>query len=253
LTERAAKLQHRGVKKSLLLVPGLLCDDAIWASQAAALADIAAVRVANNGETDSLGALAESIIAHAPPRFALAGHSMGGRIALEVARRVPERLIGLALLDTGYEALAPGEAGEREAEGRHALLALARREGMRAMARTWLQGMVYPPRLTDEELVEPILDMFERRTPDLFAMQIKALLARPDATSVLSTLQCPTLVLCGREDAWATPSRHDAMAKMIRHSTLQIIPDCGHMAPLERPQAVNQALRRWLESTEVPA
>ena len=253
MTERAAKLQHRGVKKSLLLVPGLLCDDAIWASQAAALADIAAVRVANNGETDSLGALAESIIAHAPPRFALAGHSMGGRIALEVARRVPERLIGLALLDTGYEALAPGEAGEREAEGRHALLALARREGMRAMARTWLQGMVYPPRLTDEELVEPILDMFERRTPDLFAMQIKALLARPDATSVLSTLQCPTLVLCGREDAWATPSRHDAMAKMIRHSTLQIIPDCGHMAPLERPQAVNQALRRWLESTEVPA
>jgi pimeloyl-ACP methyl ester carboxylesterase len=253
LTERAAKLQHRGVKKSLLLVPGLLCDDAIWASQTAALADIAAVRVANNGETDSLGALAESIIAHAPPRFALAGHSMGGRIALEVARRVPERLIGLALLDTGYEALAPGQAGEREAEGRHALLALARREGMRAMARTWLQGMVYPPRLTDEELVEPILDMFERRTPDLFAMQIKALLARPDATSVLSTLQCPTLVLCGREDAWATPSRHDVMAKMIRHSTLQIIPDCGHMAPLERPRAVNQALRRWLESTEVPA
>ena len=237
----------------MLLVPGLLCDDAVWASQAAALTDIADVRVANNGETDSLGALAESIIAHAPPRFALAGHSMGGRIALEVARRVPERLIGFALLDTGYEALAPGEGGEREAAGRHALLAMARREGMRAMARTWLQGMVYPPRLTDEELVEPILDMFERRTPDLFAMQIRALLARPDATSVLPTLQCPTLVLCGREDTWAPPSRHDVMAKMIRHSTLEIIPDCGHMSPLERPRAVNQALRRWLESLEAQA
>jgi pimeloyl-ACP methyl ester carboxylesterase len=217
------------------------------------LADIAAVRVANNGDTDSLGALAESIIAQAPPRFALAGHSMGGRIALEVARRVPERLIGLALLDTGYEALAPGEAGEREAAGRHALLAMARREGMRSMARTWLQGMVYPPRLSDEELVEPILDMFERRTPNLFALQIKALLARPDATSVLPTLQCPTLVLCGREDTWAPPSRHAVMAKMIRHSTLEIIPDCGHMSPLERPRAVNQALRRWLESIEAPA
>ena len=250
MTERAAKLQHRDVKKSFLLVPGLLCDDAIWASQAADLADIAAVRVANNGETDSLAALAESIIAHAPPRFALAGHSMGGRIALEVARRVPERVIGLALLDTGYEPLAPGEAGKREAEGRHALLAIARREGMRAMARTWLRGMVYPPRLTDQELVEPILDMFERRTPDLFAMQIRALLARPDATSVLPALQCPTLVLCGREDAWAPPSRHDVMAKMIRNSTLEIIPDCGHMSPLERPRAVNQALRRWLETIE---
>jgi pimeloyl-ACP methyl ester carboxylesterase len=250
LTERAAKLQHRGVKKSLLLVPGLLCDDAVWASQTAGLADIAAVHVANNGESDSLGALAESIIAHAPPRFALAGHSMGGRIALEVARRVPERLMGLALLDTGYEALAPGQAGEREAEGRHALLALARREGMRAMARTWVQGMVHPARLTDAELVGPILDMFERRTPDLFAMQIKALLGRPDATAVLPTLRCPTLVLCGREDVWAPPPRHDAMAKMIRHSTLEIIPDCGHMAPMERPRAVNEALRGWLESIE---
>jgi pimeloyl-ACP methyl ester carboxylesterase len=253
LTGRAAKLQHRGVKKSLLLVPGLLCDDAVWASQAAALADIAAVRVANNGPTDTLGALAESIIAHAPPRFALAGHSMGGRIALEVARRVPDRLIGLALLDTGYEALAPGEAGEREAAGRHALLAMAQREGMRAMARTWLQGMVYPPRLTDEELVEPILDMFERRTPDLFALQIKALLARPDATSVLPAIQCPTLVLCGREDAWAPPSRHEVMANMIRRSTLEVIPDCGHMAPLERPGAVNEAFRRWLGSIEAQA
>jgi pimeloyl-ACP methyl ester carboxylesterase len=217
------------------------------------LADIAEVRVANNGETDSLGALAESIIAHAPPRFALAGHSMGGRIALEVARRVPERLLGLALLDTGYEALAPGKAGEREAAGRHALLTMARREGMRAMARTWLQGMVYPSRLTDVELVEPILDMFERRTPELFALQIKGLLTRPDATSVLQSLQCPALVLCGREDEWAPPSRHDVMARMIRHSTLEIIPDCGHMSTLERPQAVNQAFRRWLESIEAQA
>ena len=250
MTERARKLQHRGVKTSLLLVPGLLCDDAVWAFQAEALADIADVRVANNGEADSLGALAESIIAHAPPRFALAGHSMGGRIALEVARRAPGRLVGLALLDTGYEALAPGEAGEREAAGRYALLALARREGMRAMARTWLQGMVHSPRLSDNELVETILQMFERRTPDLFALQIKALLARPDATSVLSTLECPTLVLCGSEDAWAPPSRHDVMAKMIRHSTLEVIPDCGHMAPLECPRAVNQSFRGWLEAIE---
>jgi pimeloyl-ACP methyl ester carboxylesterase len=250
LTERAAKLQHRGVKKPLLLVPGLLCDDAVWAYQAAALADIADVRVANNGDTDSLGALAESIIAHAPPRFALAGHSMGGRIALEVARRAPGRLLGLALLDTGYEELAPGEAGEREAASRYELLEMAWREGMRAMARTWLQGMVDSPRLTDEELVESILQMFERRTPDLFALQIKALLERPDATSVLATLELPTLVLCGREDTWAPPSRHDVMAKMIRHSTLEVIPDCGHMSTLERPQAVNQAFRRWLQSIE---
>ncbi len=250
LTEDARKLHHRGVKKPLLLVPGLLCDDAVWAFQTAALADTVAARVANNGAADSLGALAESIIAHAPERFALAGHSMGGRIALEVARRVPERLLGLALLDTGYGALAPGEAGEREAAGRYALLEIARRDGMRAMARTWVQGMIYAPRLREEPLLEPILDMFERRTPDLFAMQIKALLNRPDATAVLSALRCPTLVLCGREDAWAPPSRHEEMANMIRGARLVIIPECGHMAPLERPEAVNAALRNWLVAIE---
>lgn len=248
LTARAAKLQHRGVKRSLLLVPGLLCDAALWASQTAALADIAAVHVANHGEADSLGALAEAIIAHAPPRFALVGHSMGGRIALEVVRRVPERLIGLAILDSGYGALDPGEAGEREAAGRHAMLAIARREGMRAMARAWVQGMVYPPRLNDAELIEVILGMFERRTPDVYALQIKALLSRPDATSVIRSIACPAIIMCGREDVSAPPSRHEAMARMIRKSTLEIIPDCGHMSPLERPEAVNCALRRWLEA-----
>jgi pimeloyl-ACP methyl ester carboxylesterase len=250
LTGRAAKLQHRGVKKAVLLVPGLLCDDALWAAQVEALADIADVRVANNGEVDSLGALAESIIARAPPRFAIAGHSMGGRVALEVARRVPERLLGFAILDSGYEAVAPGEAGEREAGGRRSMLALARRSGMRAMARTWLQGMVYPPRLTDAELIEPIVDMFDRRTPEFFAVQMQALLSRPDAKSVFARIHCPSLVMCGREDASAPPSRHEAMAKMLRHSTFGIIPNCGHMSSLERPRAVSDAFRSWIESME---
>lgn len=236
------------MKTPLLLIPGLLCDDAVWTAQVSGLADIADVRVANNGDTDSLGALAETIIARAPPRFALAGHSMGGRIALEVVRRAPDRLSGLALLDTGYEALAPGEAGEKEAAGRHALLELARRQGMRAMARTWVQGMVYPPRLRDAELVDAILAMFERRTPDLYAKQIRALLSRSDATSVMRSIPCPTLVLCGREDAWASPARHEVMAKMIPGSTLAVIPECGHMAPMERPEAVNAAFRQWLET-----
>jgi pimeloyl-ACP methyl ester carboxylesterase len=253
LTCRAPKLHHLAVKKPLILVPGLLCDAAVWAAQAAALADIADVRVANNGEVDSLVRLAEAVIAGAPPRFAVAGHSMGGRIALEIARRVPDRLIGLALLDTGFEALAPGTAGQREVAGRHELLEKARREGMRSMARAWVQGMVYPPRLSDADLIDRILDMFERRTPDLYALQIKALLSRPDATSVLPAIRCPTLVLCGREDEWAPPSRHDLMAKSIPAGRLEVIPECGHMAPMERPEAVSAALRRWLESTDSAA
>jgi pimeloyl-ACP methyl ester carboxylesterase len=248
LTKRAAELQHRGVKKTLILVPGLLCDEGAWAAQVEALADLADLHVANNGDGDSLGALAEAIIDRAPARFAIAGHSMGGRVALEVARRAPGRLLGFALLDTGFEPLPPGEPGEREVAGRRSMLALARRSGMRALARNWLQGMVYAPRLTDSELIEPIVDMFDRQTPDVYARQIQMLLSRPDAKSVFAGIRCPSLVMCGREDAWAPPSRHEAMAKMLRHSTFAVIPNCGHMCTVERPRAVSEAFRSWIES-----
>ena len=242
------------MRKTVILVPGLLCDEWLWHFQVAGLADIADVQVANHEEVDSLGALAEAIIKEAPPRFAIAGHSMGGRVALEVARRVPERLIGFSILDTGYEALALGEAGEREIAGRRSMLALARRSGMRAMARNWLQGMVYPPRLTDAELIEPIVEMFARRTPDLYAMQVQALLARPDAKTVFTRIRCPSLVMCGSDDTWAPPSRHEIMANMLRHSakTFGVIPNCGHMSPLERPRAVIDAFRSWIEAMETP-
>jgi pimeloyl-ACP methyl ester carboxylesterase len=249
LTERESKHHHRVVKNSLILVPGLLCDETVWTHQVAALADSAEVHIAVNGARDSLDAMAEAIIAQAPDRFAIAGHSMGGRVALEVVRRVPERIAALALLDTGYQALPAGAAGESEAAGRRALAAKAQREGMRSMGTAWLQGMVHAARLSDRELVESILDMIERRTPDLYEAQIRALLSRPDATSLLPGIRCRTLVLCGREDAWSPLQRHRDMVALIPGSTLAVIPDCGHMSTLERPGAVSEALRHWLHSS----
>jgi pimeloyl-ACP methyl ester carboxylesterase len=192
--------------------------------------------------------MAEAIIAEAAtPRFAIAGHSMGGRVALEVIRRVPDRVTALALLDTGYQALAPGDAGEREVAGRMALVEKARRHGMRAMGWEWLQGMVYPSRLSDAILVNAILDMIARRTPDLYAAQTRALIARPDATPVLQKIRCPTLVLCGRDDLWSPPQRHEAICDLIPGSSLTVVPYCGHMSTMEKPAAVTQALRAWLE------
>jgi len=237
---------HRVVKTSLVLVPGLLCDEIVWAHQSDALADIADIQIATNGARDSLVAMAEAIIAQAPPRFAVAGHSMGGRVALEVIRRVPERVTALALLDTGYQALAAGEAGEREVAGRHALVEKARRHGMRAMGWEWLQGMVYPSRLSDPVLVNAILDMIERRTPELYAAQTRALIGRPDATPVLAKIRCRTLVLCGQDDLWSPPQRHEAIRNLIPGSSLTVVPYCGHMSTMEKPAAVSQALRSWL-------
>ncbi len=233
-------------RPTLLLVPGLLCDAAVWAEQRTALAANADIVVADHGSLDSLSAMATRMLESAPARFALAGHSMGGRVALEVVRQAPERVAGLALLDTACRPLARGADGEQERHGRLALLATARREGMRVMARAWVQGMVHPARLGDAALVDAILDMFERKTPDIFAAQIHALLSRPDACGLLADIRCPTLVLCGAQDSWAAPQVHRDMAAAIRGSTLDIIEDCGHMAPMERPAAVTAALATWL-------
>jgi pimeloyl-ACP methyl ester carboxylesterase len=131
------------------------------------------------------------------------------------------------------------------------LLASARERGMREMARTWVQPMLHPERLADEALIEGILDMFARRTPRQFAGQIEALLARPDATDVLRAVACPALVLCGREDGWAPPSQHDEMAALMPGSRLTILDRCGHMAPMERADAVGAALVEWLGATRV--
>jgi pimeloyl-ACP methyl ester carboxylesterase len=246
LTNYASKLTIESVKTSLILVPGLLCDEAVWAHQIDALSALADVQVATNGARDSLVAMAEAIIAQAPSRFAIAGHSMGGRVALEVIRRVPERVTALALLDTGYRPLATGEAGEREVAGRMTLVEKARRHGMRAMGWDWLQGMVYPSRLSDAVLVNAILDMLERRTPETYGAQTRALIGRPDATALLAKIRCPTLVLCGREDIWSPPQRHEEIRDLIPGSSLTVVPYCGHMSTMERPAEVSAALRAWL-------
>ncbi|MCX7035402.1 MAG: alpha/beta fold hydrolase [Proteobacteria bacterium] len=234
-------------KQTLILVPGLLCDGAVWEAQIAALADKWDLQVPNHGTADTLGAMAEAILASAPPRFALAGHSMGGRVALEVWARAPQRVTRLALLDTGYEGLAGGEAGERERAGRLRLLEVAQREGMRPMALAWARGMVHPDRLADAALMESIHAMLERSNPLVFAAQINALLNRPDRTALLPTINVPTLVLCGREDSWSTLERHQAMAAQIAGSVLVDVPDCGHMCTMEQPEALSQALRAWLD------
>lgn len=232
----------------VVLLPGLVCDAAVWVHARAALETRAPVSIADYGLQDSLGAMAEKVLREAPPRFALAGHSMGGRVALEVLRRAPERVSALALLDTGVQPLAPGEAGEREAAGRHDLLAVARERGMAAMAQRWVQGMVWPPRLGDSALVQGVIDMFARRSVELFAAQIRALLARPDAGGLLAGIRCPTLVLCGEQDSWAPAQRHREMAAVIPKAKLVLVPECGHMCTMERPEAVTGALLDWHQS-----
>lgn len=195
---------------------------------------------------DSILAMAEAVLRWAPPTFALAGHSMGGRVAFQVLRLAPERVTKIAVFNTGADARLPGEAGETEEQGRRRLLEIARSQGMRPMAVEWLKGMLPAYRQTDTPLVEEILAMFERKSPDLFEIQMLALLGRPDAAHFLRTIHCPALVLTGFDDAWSPPARHLAMAQSLPHSELVVIPRCGHMSTMERPEEVTAAMREWL-------
>ncbi len=235
---------------TLMLLPGLMCDAAVWAPQVQGLSSVAQCVVPAWGLKDSLTAMAQQVLDEAPSeRFSLAGHSMGGRVALEVVRLAPHLVERLALLDTGYKPLATGEAGMREREGRLGLVALAREQGMRAMGRQWARGMVHPRRL-DTPVFEDVLDMLERSSVEQFAAQQQALLNRPDATSVLASIQVPTLLMTGAEDTWSGPTQHRDMQQAIAGSRLTIVPDCGHMSTMEQPEAVNLALVNWMRSTK---
>jgi pimeloyl-ACP methyl ester carboxylesterase len=234
----------------LVLVPGLMCDADVWKPLYAHWPTDLTCQVIDPGARDSLTSMAKRLLEQAPERFALAGFSMGGRVALEVMRLEPKRVERLALLDTGHLPLPAGSAGAQEIAKRHALLKLARERGVRTMAAEWVQGMVKPSRLPDADLIESILQMFERRTVDTFAAQLQALIRRPGASDVLRSLRVPTLIACGRDDAWAPVSQHEAMQRLAPHAMLRVIEDAGHMVQMERPEQTAAVMLEWLTAQD---
>jgi pimeloyl-ACP methyl ester carboxylesterase len=241
------------VVSDLLLLPGLMCDGAFWAPWLSALPPTLKGQVVDYGDADTITAMAQAALATAPPQFVLAGHSMGGRVALEVVRLAPEPVQKLVLMDTGYLALALGEKGEAEKAGRLALLAVARGEGVRAMCQQWVKGMVHPARVSDGALVDPVIEMFARKSVARFERQQHALLERPDATDVLRGLKMPTLLLCGRQDAWAGVAQHEAMQALAPRAKLCVIEDAGHMVLMEQPESTVAALNEFLQASLEPS
>lgn len=223
------------------LLPGLLCDGEVWQAQARALAETYDVRVPLFYGFSSLVAMARSVLAQAPERFALAGHSMGGRVALEIMRLEPERVERLALLNTGIHEVQKGEA-----ERRQVLVDIAYEHGMEALALAWAPPMVAPRRVKDAALMGAITAMVCRATPDIFHGQIRALLSRPAVRDVVSAIHCPVAVIAARDDGWSPLAQHEEIASLVRGAKLSCIENCGHMSPMEQPEAVSEALAAWL-------
>lgn len=223
----------------LVMLPGLICDASIYAPQTAAFRGSRAVD--GYGLCNTLEGMARHALDHAPDRFDLFGHSMGGRVALEIVRIAPERVQRLALVSTGIH---PTKSGEREK--REALRDVGRKDGMEALIDAWLPPMVSPDRADDEALMAPLRAMCMRAGMQVFEAQIEALLTRPDVEGLLPTISCPTLVMTGENDSWSGPAQHEAIATTIPNSELVIVPGAGHMIQLEAPEAVNTAITNWL-------
>lgn len=224
----------------LLLLPGLLNDEALWAAQVDALSPALRCHVGDLTTGETLEAVAESVLAAAPPRFALAGFSLGGYVAQQILRVAPGRVERLALLDTSVRADTPARSAQRQA--------LARGAGVpgtfHGFGEKLMRSYVAPAHLHDHALLEYIRAMTARLGPQVFARQ--SLLARPEGSDVLRRWHGPALVLWGAEDAITPPALHHEMAALMPQARLVELPDCGHLSPLEQPQAVTDALRRWL-------
>ncbi len=223
----------------LLLLPGLACDARIYEPQLAAFANSRAVN--GYGLADTLPEMARVALAEAPESFDLLGHSMGGRVALEVYRLAPERVRRLALVSTGVHPLREGEP-----EKRRALQQIGWDNGFEALIDQWLPPMVAEANRADPAIYGPLREMNLEAGQEVFDAQIHALVGRPDVTGLLPRISCPTLVMTGELDSWAPPAQHEAIAAAIPGAELVIVPGAGHMIQLEAPEAVNSAISDWL-------
>ena len=228
-------------RRALVLLCGLLCDEEIWGGVASELGPVADIKILSFSNYSSITDMADHVLKSVSGHFAVAGHSMGGRVALEIARHDPRRLSGLALLNTGVH-----PPGTDEPTNRGRLVGIARELGMSALAEAWLPPLLASNPGPDSALMRCLVAMVNRSTPEGFASQIQALLERPEAREVLADLRVPVQLIAASMDNWSPPKQHEEMRRLCPGSELAIIDNAGHMAPIEQPQAVAAILKSWI-------
>ncbi|HEX4387455.1 MAG TPA: alpha/beta fold hydrolase [Steroidobacteraceae bacterium] len=225
----------------VVLIPGLLASARLYASQLPVLWPYGPVTIATHTRDDSMAGIARRILADAPPRFALVGLSMGGYIAFEILRQEAPRVVKLALLDTQARA-----DSEEARAARRAQMDVVRTAGLTPVVDALIPRFVHPSRAQEARLRALIHEMAAEVGRDGYLNQQNANMARPDSRGGLARIRCPTLVVVGDGDALTPPDLAREMAEGIPGARLSVIPECGHLSAIERPLAVNDALRSWL-------
>jgi pimeloyl-ACP methyl ester carboxylesterase len=226
----------------IVLIPGLTCTARLYAEQIPDLWQFGPVTIADHRRDDSMAAIARRILAVAPPRFAVAGLSMGGYIAFEIMRQAPQRVAKLALLDTGARADTP-----EQTERRRILMAKAKAGGYGEIPDLAYPLYVHRDRHNDAALKSIVRTMVEQTGPEAYLRQQQAILSRPDSRPGLPAIACKTLVLVGEGDEATPPELAREIAAAVTGSRLAIVPDSGHLSTLEKPHAVTKALVDWMQ------
>ena len=229
------------MRTPLILLPGLLNDARLWRHQVADLAPLAELEVADLVGPDSIGAMAQRVLAMRSGRFALAALSMGGYVAFEVMRRAPDRVERLALLDTSARADTPEQTARRRG-----LIELARKGRFLGVTPRLLPQLLHPDHVRDHTIANTVVQMARSVGREGFLSQQRAIMGRPDSRPDLANIRCPTLVLGGKQDAVTPPEVMEEIAAGIRGARLVLLDRCGHLSPLEQPEQVTVAMAAWL-------
>lgn len=225
----------------LVLLPGMMCDARLFGPQIDVLSGRMPLHLAPITAHNTIAALAQAVLETAPPRFTLAGLSMGGIVAMQVMAQAPERVTQLALLDTNPLAEAP------EVQLWRGPQITAVQAGQ---LETVMRYEMKPHYLADGpergQILDLCMDMASRLGPKVFVHQSQALRDRPDQRDNLRRVTVPTLILCGAQDRLCPVARHEVMHQLIPHATFTVIPEAGHMPTLEQPRATTAALLAWM-------
>lgn len=226
----------------LVLIPGLLCDKALWGSQIEDLKSCADIIVADITEQSTISAMAAAVLEAAPAHFGLVGFSLGSQVSLAIMCTAKERVRKLALLSATHRGLLPPVA----ADIRRAIAAIER-GGFEQYLETAYPSYVAAQRAEDPILKRAFLNMAHAVGPDAGVRQMRALLAITSPFSGLNQIACPTIIIGGREDRRTTPAAHKALARAIPRAELVLIDHAAHFTPMEQPSSVTHFLKHWIE------